>query len=757
MHEEILSQNEVNLRDYFDLLRRRKAIIIQTFVAVLIIGIVVALVSRKVYESDGRLLITPPVPTMTLRDANDPFSALSSSSISHNIETQMQVLSSPELLAEAYRAANLAPMDSRVNVSISQAEKDVDIIEITTEAHAPEIAQKVTDSLMQLYISQDSKNRYGDLDMALQFAEQQRKEAEKQWLDAAIKLQDFQQKAGVVSYDQQVMTSTQALQNMDDKMQEYQSQLDGLNAQIAKVQDNLAHLPLSISQTVQSNNPAIPTLKQELTDLNAQIEGRLQLMKPEHPMMKALLAQKADLEKSIRDAPLTLPNTETVDNPEINTTKTTLRDLEAQKASLVAALTTIKDQRDTAHKALLNLGKQQYTQSSLQQNTQSAQDTVRGIEGRLTDLKLRQAAQSKPISVLTDATYDANPIRPKRPLIILLSALAGLFLGVCFALLQEFLDDRVNAPEDARRLLGVPVLGYIPNIDKVDQRLLTAEKTGGSVLESYRVLRSNVRFAAVGEPLQSIMVTSTAPGEGKSLTATNLAIAMALDGKRVALVDADLRRPTVHEKFGLRNTPGLTNVLVGAMSLDKAMQTTDIENLQILTSGPLPPNPAELLNSRAMEQVQEMLKERFDIIVLDSPPCLSVADAQVMAATVDGLIYVVQLGSTRKSALKHGSELLRQAHARVLGIVYNKVQVDGRRGDYYYGYYSYYHKAELPGKSNGKNGKSRRSHEWEELTAQAESQATPSLAPADTASTRRTRTSRETDDSPASSTEADKE
>ena len=143
------------------------------------------------------------------------------------------------------------------------------------------------------------------------------------------------------------------------------------------------------------------------------------------------------------------------------------------------------------------------------------------------------------------------------------------------------------------------------------------------------------------------MVTSTAPGEGKSVTAANLAIAMALDGKKVILVDCDLRRPTVHEKFGIRGTPGLTNVLVGAMDLDLALQDTEVENLKLLASGPIPPNPAELLNSRAFEVVQEQLKDRSDVVILDSPPCLSVADAQVLAANVDGLIYVVQLGSTR--------------------------------------------------------------------------------------------------------------
>src|SRR5262249_21687550 len=150
-------------------------------------------------------------------------SALSSSSISHNIETQMQVLSTPELLADAYRAAGLAPLDSRVNVGINQAEKDVDIIELTTEAHSPEVAQKVTESLMDLYIAKDNENRYGDLKQAIKYAENQENVASNQWLNAAVARQNFQDKAGVVNYDMQVAAVTQTKQGLEDNLHQYQT------------------------------------------------------------------------------------------------------------------------------------------------------------------------------------------------------------------------------------------------------------------------------------------------------------------------------------------------------------------------------------------------------------------------------------------------------------------------------------------------------------------------------------------------------
>lgn len=280
-------------------------------------------------------------------------------------------------------------------------------------------------------------------------------------------------------------------------------------------------------------------------------------------------------------------------------------------------------------------------------------------------------------------------------MIVALAALFGLFLGVCFALLRDFLDDSVNKLEDARRLLGgVPTLGVIPM--QKDTPLLTAASPTGGLMESYRVLRSHLRFAAAaeedetGEPLQlqSIMVTSTTPQEGKSTTAANLAVVMALDGKwdglRVILVDADLRKPTVHEKFGAIQAPGLTNVLIGKKTLEEALQNTSIENLRILTAGTTPPNPVELLNSSKMAHVQDELRKIADIIIFDCPPCVNIADAQLLAETVDGVVYVVNMSSTRKSMLKRGYEAMR--HARLLGAVYNKYEQKSSADGYGYGY-----------------------------------------------------------------------
>ena len=557
------------------------------------------------------------------------------------------------------------PAYSRIGVD--RINEEVDIIDIFAEAHNAAIAASVVNSLMRQYIAQDKEWRTGDIKQSLKYAEDEVKSARSRWDKAQLALSSFRQKEQISDFASQIAAKTNMVSTLQGKRDTTQQDLDNINKMIEVSQDQLAKLSPTVSKNSKATNLNLEKMGDDMMTLNAEYQGLLALFKPEHPKALAVKKKIDALEASLKKAPKDITVAEVSTNPEVRDMETKIRTMLATKAGIFSLLTRADSQLGQAQNELTKLGQRQSKLTTLTLDAEQDRDHLKRIQDRLDDLRLRDTAETKPINVLNEARAEADPVRPKKTLMLGMAMAAGLFLGVCFALLQEFLDDRVNAPEDARRLLNVPALGYIPRVEKDEQRMLTSEKASGSLLESYRVLRSNVRFAAVGEPLNSIMVTSTAPGEGKSMTSCNLAIAMALDGKRVILVDADLRRPTVHEKFGVRNTPGLTNVLVGALPLDKALQETEVENLQILTSGPIPPNPAELLNSSAMEQIQEMLKERCDVVIYDTPPCLSVADAQIMAATVDGLIYVVQVGSTRKSAIKHGNELLRQAHARILG------------------------------------------------------------------------------------------
>ncbi|WP_078433465.1 CpsD/CapB family tyrosine-protein kinase [Metabacillus halosaccharovorans] len=205
------------------------------------------------------------------------------------------------------------------------------------------------------------------------------------------------------------------------------------------------------------------------------------------------------------------------------------------------------------------------------------------------------------------------------------------------------------------------------------------------IAEQFRTIRTNIQFSNVDEELQTMIVTSSGPAEGKSTTTANLAVVFAQQGKKVLLIDSDLRKPTVHYTFRKENHIGLSNVLTRQSTLEEAVTTTEQENLWVLPSGPIPPNPSELLGSRGMQMLIEHAKNEYDVIVLDTPPVLAVTDAQVLANLADGVVLVVSSGKTEIDAAKKAKELLESAKAKILGVVLNNKKVQDSQYYYYYG------------------------------------------------------------------------
>jgi protein-tyrosine kinase len=218
------------------------------------------------------------------------------------------------------------------------------------------------------------------------------------------------------------------------------------------------------------------------------------------------------------------------------------------------------------------------------------------------------------------------------------------------------------------------------------QRSLIAHHNSKSpIAEQYRTIRTNIQFASIDREVRTIMVTSSGPGEGKSTTAANLAVVMAQQGKRVLLVDADMRKPTVHYTFRANNTRGLTNVLTKQATLEEAAAPTEVDDLDVLASGPIPPNPAELIGSKAMDHMLETATTPYDAIIFDTPPVLAVTDAQIMANRCDGTILVVSSGKTENEAATQSKELLEKSKAKILGVVLNRKPQKKSNYHYYYG------------------------------------------------------------------------
>ena len=317
-------------------------------------------------------------------------------------------------------------------------------------------------------------------------------------------------------------------------------------------------------------------------------------------------------------------------------------------------------------------------QSALQAQVSTWQTTYNQL---LTNL---QRGTTNFLSIVEPAQLPSASVGSSAFSNVLLAAVIGASLAIAAAFVLSYLDDSIHSADEVREVMDLPTLGTVPRTSGDDsQGKLIANQPRSPVAESYRVLRTNLQFSTVDHQLCSIMVSSAAPGEGKSLTSANLAIIMAQAGKRVILIDADLRRPSQHRIFGLTNVQGLSTVLLeGGEQVSTVLHKGPVESLQILPSGPLPPNPTELLGSRRMHELITMLCEQYDVVILDSPPVVAVADASVLAAYVDGTLLVVDAGRTRRGQAQRCRAALRAVGANVLGAILNRYV--GHKESYYY-------------------------------------------------------------------------
>jgi len=385
----------------------------------------------------------------------------------------------------------------------------------------------------------------------------------------------------------------------------------------------------------------------------------------------------------------------------------------AGRASLAEAADEVQKRLDQAKADILDLGKRISDSGKSDQLTaelQIATGTYTTLAEKLEQLRINQQLESGPGRVVSTAVPETNAVSPKPLRNGLLGFAVGLVFGLGMAFLYEYLDNTIKSTEEAERILGAPVLGTVPadTFDKGQKRRLAIVESPGSLTaEAYRVLRNSLDFINFQHDMNSILVTSAAPGEGKSTVAANLAAALAQAGKKVVLVSVDFRRPTTEQFFNVNNMIGLSDVLIGTHSLKAALQRPGDEQLLVMTAGKMPPNPSELLGSSKMKEVMKSLQEWGDWVIIDTPPLLAVADAAAVARWADGVLMVTQAGSSTREAGKKAMELLAKAGAKVTGVVVWGLD-ESKAGSSGYGHSSGYYYASYYTKSAGKSGRDER-------------------------------------------------
>lgn len=387
---------------------------------------------------------------------------------------------------------------------------------------------------------------------------------------------------------------------------------------------------------------------------------------------------------------------------------TQLAQVDQQIQDVNTAITNLEDQFTTqvdenGIKQVVITPEQQHERDRLEANLALYQQTYSTLLQSYESVRLAEIQSTSTVRLADDASVPLRPFHPNTLQDTLLAAIVGLMLSVGLVFLLELLDDTIKGPEDVARHLGLPVLGFINEIDEDHGWPITAVKPRTPIAEAFRSLRTNIQYASVDHPIRTLIVTSPSPKDGKSTIAVNLATVMAQSGKQVALIDADMRRPSLHSKLRLSNRVGLSDLFVQAIGqVNGSLRETKVPGLGLVTSGSLPPNPAELVGSEKMSEIIRQMLTRIDLVIVDTPPVMAVTDAAILAPRVDGVLLVLRPGATKIAAAKQTVETLARGGANLMGIVLNGI---GKRGARYYYYRNYYVYNHYYGEADGVEGK----------------------------------------------------
>jgi succinoglycan biosynthesis transport protein ExoP len=681
------ASSSISLREYGDVLRRRRAIILQTFVIVLVAGVLVTLFTAPTYQATARLLVTPQQFFINQVNGADPLADLFSINNQHTIATQIQLLQTPDVQKKVADKLNTPGLPA---MSVSGVE-GTSIIQVTAEGENPELVAQAPNTLLEIYANDIADQNGKDYTKALEFAKKMSALYKGRLDRVESELVLFKQGASVIDFKQDRDQAIGNVAQLTTAYQAAQSQSEVLESKVRASEQAIIKLPTKMMDVLSDKaDPRLQGIDDQLMDLKVQRKKLEQTLNakgatedvPEFATLdsqiKLLTERRAQLAKDF------VARFEHK-NPLVQAMKDELVKNTVDAAVLAKQTEILGSQLSGAKKRLANFPSWEKRNEFLERQRDENNKLWTGFSGKLVDLELRAQTRRRNATVMTRADVPTVPIRPKKAQNIVFAGLLGLFLGLCLALLQELFDDRINSPEEAERVLRLPSLGHVPMIEEEGLRLIKDISTFSPLMESYRSLRTNINFAAVGTTVRSIVITSSVPAEGKSTTVANLAMAMALDNKRVIIVDADLRRPSQHKLFKIDSSPGLTDILVGTHDLEEVQRSTSVPGVSVIPAGSPPPNPAELLGSAAMGQLLARLETVADVVLFDSPPALAVADSVVLAARAGGVLLVVGYGETKKTNTKKALEILSRANANVLGTVLNRM--DGPSSGYYYGKY----------------------------------------------------------------------
>jgi len=697
-----MAQYELNVIDYWLIVKKRKYLILLAAGLVVLFTFLFSELFKPspLYEASARVkfdrtstIAQQLIESMSFSNANDLNSQtefIRGFPVMERVAMELERVPANASPQEKKSASYLNTVYNLGQEIMTKREGDTNIIRITATSDQPEMAEKTANSVANAYRLENIMTRNRLVMESRRFVEEQLAGLEKQLNDAEEALRVFREREGQVFLNDEARAALETFTKLEEqhnevmrKRAEGERQISVLNRSDAVIGSQTGRI------FTEEQNALLTILNQRLLDLIQERNTLLINYTIDHPQ--------------VREQQKKIDNVKAEMLLELRAKLKTMQDREA----------TLLEQRDRYRTRYLQFPRAAIEMSRLERDVRVNADLLASLKSKYQELQIKSAERIEEVTIVAPAIVPTAPINsPNTGLNLMVGSLMGIFLGIVIAFAREAFDTSIGTIEGVEEFLKVPVLGVIPqfNSKEMEEAARAALPADASALdvenfskliclinpksvlsESLRSLRTNIQFASMDRKVKSILFTSAGLGEGKSTCVTNLAITLAQEGQRVLLVDADLRRPIVHQRLGLDRVPGLADALVGStswrshvrsatdlmlgpMGADRVMNTPGLDNLHVLTSGSEVGNPNEFLNMNKIKTLVNEMNEEYDLVLFDTPPILPVTDAVAFSSRVDGTILVYQVGRIGRNALKRAKFLLGHAQANVMGIVLTNVK-----------------------------------------------------------------------------------
>ena len=701
---------EIDFQKYWLVLRRRWLPATGVFGIFVVLAALAASLQKPIYKAEGKLLFKPDQSSDLTGLKNGIGDVVRLGEKSEPLTTEAEILASYPIAQETVTALALRdktgkPLEPEILLKRLKVKTTTgtDILQITYEDTDPKVVAAVVNKIMDAYISTNVVNNQAKAKAARLFISKELPSVEATVRQADAELRKFKEENKVVALEQEASAAVTTISGLDNQIAQLQAQLASITAQSESLRNQLGlSREEAVAVTSVSQSAGVQEVLTELQKVQTQLASERRRFLDTDPTVASLKRKEAELSILLQervDQVLGSQKNVPVQDLQIGRLKQDLTanfvQSEVQRVGLGNQLRVLYDTRTAYKNRSSILPKLEQLQRELERRVTASQTTYATLLSKLQEAQVAENQIIGNARIISVAQIPKKKAGPSKTKYLLGGGLVGILLGIATAFGLDLVDRSVKTVKEAKELFGYTLIGVIPALGKSGKtsRQGSLEQTVPKVFardipqspinEAYQMLQANLKFLSSDKELKAIVVTSSVPREGKSEVSANLAAAMVQVGRRVLLVDADMRHPSQHHIWELTNSVGLSNILVGEAELNAALQEV-LPGLDVLTAGVIPPNPVALLDSKRMASLIETFSKKYDFVIVDTPPLAGIADAPILGKMADGILLVVRPRVVDSANAKAAKEFLARSGQNVLGLVANGVIIKNEPDSYFY-------------------------------------------------------------------------